>query len=145
MAELLGEHGFPCHATAVAKIEAGERVLSAEELVAYADAFGISADRLTNRRSRPAADRDFVRRRLQGAIDDAARTVRVGVGAVGEALAEVADIDDGTDADVIADIRAKCDQLSADASALAQAGGVIAQRRGTRRRVVRVQYEDGDA
>ncbi|HTY34014.1 helix-turn-helix transcriptional regulator [Mycobacterium sp.] len=140
MAERLTERGFRCHATAVAKLENNERVLAAEELLAYAEVFGCSTDALMGRPASPGADRDFVLRRLQGSLDDAARTVRVALRDVADRVAEATQIDlDSADTEVIAAVRAACTTLDTDALQLAACGGAVAERRAGDHQEFRVQ------
>ena len=128
MAELLAEHGFRAYGTTVAKIEANERAVAAEELAAYADVFGCSVDALMGRPSQPVGDRDFVLRRLHGSLEDAQRAWRVALRDIAAALAEIDA--DGEDADLITTVQDTCSKLADGAAALAQCGGRIAERRG---------------
>ncbi|MEC4764766.1 helix-turn-helix transcriptional regulator [Mycobacterium sherrisii] len=113
MAEKLGEHGFSCYPTTVAKLEANERTLAAEELGAYADAFGCSVDWLMGRRARPAADRALALQRLNESTIDAEEAVRTSVRHITQALAPVVEIDhqDGKFTELAAAVQAACAAL----------------------------------
>lgn len=134
MAQKLSEHGFPCHATAVAKLEGDERTLSAEELGAYASALECTTDAVLDRAT-PLGDRDSVLRRLQGSLDDAARTIRVALRDISDRMTEAGSVD----VELIASTRAAVDKLDADALLLAQAAGAVAEQRAGNHTVFRVQ------
>lgn len=131
MAEKLGEHGFRCFASTVAKLETNERTLSAEELGAYAAAFGCSADVLLGRQTDPTADRDFALRRLEGSLEEAARQVKL----VLRDIDRVAD--DVGDDQVSAAVAAAYSKLGSGTAALADALVLIGERRGVPRATFR--------
>lgn len=112
MAEKLGEHGFSCHPTTVAKLEANERTLAAEELGSYADAFGCSVDALMGRRARPAADRALALQHLTESTIDAHQAVRTSVRHLTQTVAEVVESDrDGKLTDLVTAVQTACAAL----------------------------------
>ncbi|ORW86915.1 hypothetical protein AWB92_24835 [Mycobacterium sp. IEC1808] len=129
----------------VSKIESGARNVTISEAAAIADSFGVTVDRLLARRARPASDRDFVLGQLAQASADGQRSVRVAIRDITDRLDDVSEIDpDGNLADLVAAVRTACDKLAAGSALLAQCGGTIAKHRGSRRRVLRVEWaEDG--
>lgn len=60
MAKLLSDKGLAVYPTTIAKIEAGERAVKTDELVAIADLFGVSVDALLGRQVDQAKDKDFL-------------------------------------------------------------------------------------
>lgn len=128
MVEKLGEHGFSCHPTTVAKLEANERTLAAEELGAYADVFGISVDALMGRRARPAADRALALQRLAESTIDAHQAVRTSVRHIGQALAEVIASDrDGKLTDLATAVQTTCAALNSVSEQFPRVEGLIAE------------------
>ncbi|WP_197694467.1 MULTISPECIES: helix-turn-helix domain-containing protein [unclassified Mycobacterium] len=128
MAEKLRAHGFSCHPTTVAKLEANERTLAAEELGAYADVFGCSVDALMGRRARPAADRALALQRLTESTIDAHQSVRTSVRHLTQALGEVAEADrDGKLTDLVAAVQTVCGALDSVGQQFPRVEGLIAE------------------
>jgi hypothetical protein len=147
LADKLADQGVAMHWTTIAKIEKGQRQVSIDEAAAFANVFGCSVDALLGRRARPTADRDFALQRLHESTTTAARSAQVSVRDIGQALAELAAIDqDGQFTEAIAAAQKACAAGDDWARQLAQVGGTIAETRGNRAvwRAVRVK-EDDDA
>ncbi len=126
MAEKLREHGFRCHLSTVAKLEANERTLSAEELAAYAAAFGCSADVLLGRAIDPTSDRDFLLRRLQGSLDDAGRQITVILHGI-DRVANRTDFGDA--AELSTAVHSAINKLGDSAVVLGSVASLVAERR----------------
>jgi len=102
MATQLTNRGVIVHPSTIAKIEGGKRGVQADELSAFADLFGTSADillgransdlawavsRLTSNAQKMAADIEGLSRRLRSEFDDVRATVGPGGDAVDELFA----------------------------------------------------------
>jgi transcriptional regulator with XRE-family HTH domain len=56
VATKLSDKGIRVYATTIAKLEAGDRAVRIDELVAISDLFGVSVDTLLGRRGKPKSD-----------------------------------------------------------------------------------------
>jgi transcriptional regulator with XRE-family HTH domain len=133
LANLLKDKGFSAaHPSTVAKIEAGDRPVTLDELAAYSAVFNVSVGKLLGLRARPRGDVLYVLRRL-------GRTVQMGRWQAMSVESELRDALEelvGTEfAGVAAEVEIAADALAAAAKALAAigsdwAGGAVT--RGTR-------------
>jgi transcriptional regulator with XRE-family HTH domain len=128
LAELLTAHGFQAYASTVAKLEANERDLRAEEAAVFADVFECSVDQLLGRQGRPEADRDFALRRLALTLQDLLPDR--GRHELQARRAELAAVDDGTNAGLLAQTETIDDTLKMLTELLLDTGLVSGQRSG---------------
>jgi transcriptional regulator with XRE-family HTH domain len=135
LAEMMTQRGVPARWSLIAKVEAGDRGVSIGEAAAIADAFGVSVDKLCGLRARPAADRAFTLRELAESVEDAMRSVRTSARDIGNRLAELG----STDAELAETGRKLAASLERSVSELAHYGATIAEKRSTRRRVLKEQ------
>jgi transcriptional regulator with XRE-family HTH domain len=82
MAELLSAKGLTCYPTTIAKIEAGDRAIQVDELVAVADIFEVSLDTLLARNTGQTKDKAY----LVSTLDDEATRAGVTISSIGSGL-----------------------------------------------------------
>lgn len=102
LADLLTAQGFLAYGSTVAKLEANERDLRAEEAAVFADVFGCSVDQLLDRQVHPKADQDFALRRLIATLQDLLPDR--GRYELQARRVELAAVDDGTNAGLLAQV-----------------------------------------
>ena len=133
LANLLKDKGFSAaHPSTIAKIEAGDRPVTLDELAAYSAVFNVSLHKLLGSRARPRGDALYTLRRLSQAVQMGRWQATSVESELRDALEELA----GTEfAGVATEVERAADALAAAAEALAAigdgwAGGEVT--RGTR-------------
>lgn len=106
LAKLLKDNGFSAaHPSTVAKVEAGDRAVSLDELAAYSAVFNVSMSKLLGQPARPRGDLLYAVRGAEDAKEQAHWSVSSAERMLGEAASELADADpDGRYAPLVDDL-----------------------------------------